>query len=100
MLLFGLFKQLLILALVSQAAFALFRFLGAAGRNLIFANTIGTLIWLALFALGGCVLSPNDDQEVVGMGLLVLTLDVCTECYNCKRVPWDELEQSNECDRR
>ncbi|GAB2224811.1 hypothetical protein Drorol1_Dr00005588 [Drosera rotundifolia] len=58
-----LLKQLLLLALVSQAAFALFRFVGAAGRNLIFANTIGTLIWLELFALGGAVMSRNAVRK-------------------------------------
>ncbi|GAB2293594.1 transcription factor [Dionaea muscipula] len=52
-----LFKQMLILALINQAASGLFRFIGAAGRNMIVANTFGSFALLSLFALGGFVLS-------------------------------------------
>jgi hypothetical protein len=38
-------------------ASALFRFIAAAGRNMIVANTFGSFVLLAIFALGGFVLS-------------------------------------------
>lgn len=55
-----LFKFYLILVLVNQMASALFRAIGALGRNMIVANTFGSFALLTLFALGGFVLSRND----------------------------------------
>ncbi|XP_021731921.1 pleiotropic drug resistance protein 1-like [Chenopodium quinoa] len=55
-----LFKHYLILILVNQMASALFRAIGSIGRNMIVANTFGAFCLLALFALGGFVLSRND----------------------------------------
>jgi ABC-type multidrug transport system permease subunit len=52
-----LFKQYLLLLLINQMASALFRFIAAAGRNMIVANTFGSFALLALFALGGFILS-------------------------------------------
>lgn len=52
-----LFKHYLILVLVNQMAGALFRAIGALGRNMIVANTFGSFALLTLFALGGFVLS-------------------------------------------
>ncbi|KAL0284493.1 UNVERIFIED_CONTAM: Pleiotropic drug resistance protein 1 [Sesamum angustifolium] len=72
-----LMKQYLVLLLVHQSASALFRFIGAAGRNMIVANTFGLFALLMLFALGGIVLS-RGCKELVAMGLLVLTVDVCS----------------------
>ncbi|KAL8521837.1 hypothetical protein ACS0TY_012121 [Phlomoides rotata] len=56
-------KQYLLLLIVNQAAGALFRFIGAAGRNMIIANTFGLFALLLLFALGGFVLSRNDVKK-------------------------------------
>ncbi|GAB2234368.1 hypothetical protein Drorol1_Dr00003617 [Drosera rotundifolia] len=58
-----LFKQLLLLALVNQAASGLFRSIGAAGRNMIVANTFGSFALLSLFALGGFVLSRQNVKK-------------------------------------
>ncbi|KAL8139417.1 hypothetical protein V2J09_005438 [Rumex salicifolius] len=58
-----LFKQFLILALINQTASGLFRFIGAAGRNMIIANTFGSFALLALFALGGFVLSRESVKK-------------------------------------
>ncbi|XP_022857343.1 pleiotropic drug resistance protein 1-like isoform X2 [Olea europaea var. sylvestris] len=55
-----LFKQYMLLLLLHQAASALFRFIGAAGRTMIVANTFGLFALLLLFALGGFVLSRED----------------------------------------
>ncbi|KAF2301515.1 hypothetical protein GH714_025374 [Hevea brasiliensis] len=52
-----LFRQYLLLVLVGQMASALFRFIAAAGRNMIVANTFGSFALLTLFALGGFILS-------------------------------------------
>ena len=38
-------------------ACALFRFIAATGRNMVVANTFGTVALLVLFALGGFLLS-------------------------------------------
>ncbi|KAL2236919.1 pleiotropic drug resistance protein 1 [Sesamum indicum] len=58
-----LMKQYLLLLLVHQSASALFRFIGAAGRNMIVANTFGLFALLLLFALGGFVLSREDVKK-------------------------------------
>ncbi|KAJ8755161.1 hypothetical protein K2173_018959 [Erythroxylum novogranatense] len=57
------FKQYLLLVLVSQMASALFRFIGAAGRTMVVANTFGSFALLALFALGGFVLSRENVKK-------------------------------------
>ncbi|GAB4842031.1 transcription factor [Ancistrocladus abbreviatus] len=56
-------KQLLVLGLVNQVASALFRFMGAAGRNMIIANTFGSFALLLLFALSGFVLARPDVKK-------------------------------------
>ncbi|KAL6547611.1 transcription factor [Orobanche hederae] len=58
-----LLKQYLLLLLVHQSASALFRFIGAAGRNMIVANTWGLFSLLLLFALGGFVLARVDVKK-------------------------------------
>ncbi|XP_059641884.1 pleiotropic drug resistance protein 1-like isoform X2 [Cornus florida] len=55
-----LFKQYLLLLLISQTASGLFRTIAATGRNMIVANTFGTFALLTLFALGGFILSRDD----------------------------------------
>ncbi|KAL7099781.1 hypothetical protein ACP275_09G107200 [Erythranthe tilingii] len=51
------FKQYLLLLFVNQMAGGLFRLIGAAGRNMIIANTFGAIVLFAVFALGGVVMS-------------------------------------------
>ncbi|KAG8643795.1 hypothetical protein MANES_11G067100v8 [Manihot esculenta] len=58
-----LYRQYLLLVLVSQMASALFRFIAAAGRTMIVANTFGSFALLVLFALGGFILSPDDIKK-------------------------------------
>ncbi|KAI3468322.1 hypothetical protein Pfo_024985 [Paulownia fortunei] len=58
-----LMKQYLLLLFVHQSALSLFRFIGAAGRNMIVANTFGLFALLLLFALGGFVLSREDVKK-------------------------------------
>ncbi|XP_050286364.1 pleiotropic drug resistance protein 1-like [Quercus robur] len=58
-----LFKQYLLLVLVNQMASALFRAIGAMGRNMIVANTFGSFALLLLFALGGFILSKDDIKK-------------------------------------
>ncbi|KAJ0586561.1 putative ABC-type xenobiotic transporter [Helianthus annuus] len=57
------FKQYLLLLLVNQTASALFRFIGALGRNMIVANTFGSFALLLVFALGGFVLVREDVKK-------------------------------------
>ncbi|KAJ9537475.1 hypothetical protein OSB04_030208 [Centaurea solstitialis] len=56
-------KHYLILVAVNQMASGLFRFMGAAGRNMIVANTFGSFALLILFALGGFVLSRENVKK-------------------------------------
>ncbi|XP_065865622.1 pleiotropic drug resistance protein 1-like isoform X2 [Euphorbia lathyris] len=58
-----LFKQYLVLVLVSQMASALFRFIAAVGQNMIVANTFGAFTLIELFALGGFVLSRDHIKK-------------------------------------
>ncbi|XP_024979261.1 pleiotropic drug resistance protein 1-like isoform X3 [Cynara cardunculus var. scolymus] len=56
-------KHYLLLVVVNQMAAGLFRFMGAAGRNMIVANTFGSFALLILFALGGFVLSRGNVKK-------------------------------------
>ena len=51
----------MLLLFVNQMATALFRFIGAAGRNMIVAMSFGSFALLMLFALGGFVLSRGTE---------------------------------------
>ncbi|KAI9107579.1 hypothetical protein K1719_021616 [Acacia pycnantha] len=55
-----LFKQYLLLLMISQMASGLFRSIAALGRNMIVANTFGSFALLILLTLGGFVLSKDD----------------------------------------
>ncbi|KAK9229253.1 hypothetical protein WN944_022212 [Citrus x changshan-huyou] len=57
------FKQYFLLLAVNQMACALFRFIAAMGRNMVVANTFGTVALLVLFALGGFLLSREDIKK-------------------------------------
>lgn len=56
-----------------QAASALFRFIGSAGRNMIIANTFGLFALLLLFALGGFVLARGT--RIIKNHTLKISLD-------------------------
>ncbi|XP_074570849.1 ABC transporter G family member 36-like isoform X2 [Curcuma longa] len=58
-----LFKQYLLLLAVSQMASGLFRFVGAAGRNMIVANTFGSFAMLILLVMGGFILSREQVKK-------------------------------------
>ncbi|KAG8643737.1 hypothetical protein MANES_11G063300v8 [Manihot esculenta] len=58
-----LLKQYILLLFVNQMASALFRFIAAAGRNMIVANTFGSFALLIIFALGGVILSRDDIKK-------------------------------------
>ncbi|KAL9406998.1 hypothetical protein Peur_003970 [Populus x canadensis] len=57
------FKLYAVLVLINQMASALFRFIAAAGRNMIVANTFGSFVLLAVFALGGVILSREQIKK-------------------------------------
>ncbi|XP_034922164.1 pleiotropic drug resistance protein 1-like [Populus alba] len=58
-----LLRQYFLLLLINQMSSALFRFIAAAGRNMIVANTFGTFALLTLFALGGFILSREQIKK-------------------------------------
>ncbi|KAG5227869.1 pleiotropic drug resistance protein [Salix suchowensis] len=58
-----LFKLYLVLVLINQMTYALFRFIAAAGRNLIVARSFGSFVLLALFASGGFILSREQIKK-------------------------------------
>ncbi|CAA3014915.1 pleiotropic drug resistance 1-like [Olea europaea subsp. europaea] len=57
------FKQLLLLICVNQMASALFRLMGALGRNIIVANTFGSCALLTVLVLGGFILSRDSIKS-------------------------------------
>ncbi|KAK6138442.1 hypothetical protein DH2020_027817 [Rehmannia glutinosa] len=57
------FKQLLAFVGVHQMALSLFRFIAAAGRTQVVANTLGTFTLLMVFVLGGFVVARDDIQD-------------------------------------
>ncbi|GFZ20341.1 pleiotropic drug resistance 6 [Actinidia rufa] len=56
---------------VHQMALALFRFLAAAGRTPVVANTMGTFTLLLVFVLGGFIVSKNDIKSWLLWGYYV-----------------------------
>ncbi|KAJ4714209.1 Pleiotropic drug resistance ABC transporter [Melia azedarach] len=56
-------RQCLLLFFVNQMASALFRSVAATARNVIVSNTVGTFVFLLLFALGGFVLSRDEIKK-------------------------------------
>ncbi|KAL0390627.1 UNVERIFIED_CONTAM: Pleiotropic drug resistance protein 2 [Sesamum calycinum] len=71
------FKQLLAFIGVHQMALSLFRFIAAAGRTQVVANTLGTFALLLVFVLGGFIVAKerwsaptNGTEKTVGKTLL------------------------------
>ncbi|XP_042510326.1 pleiotropic drug resistance protein 1-like [Macadamia integrifolia] len=58
-----LFKQYLLLLCVSQMSSGLFRFIAAAGRNEIIANTFGSFSLLIILVMGGFILSHDAIRK-------------------------------------
>lgn len=57
------FKQLLAFIGVHQMALSLFRFIAAAGRTQVVANTLGTFTLLMVFVLGGFIVAKDDIED-------------------------------------
>lgn len=58
-------KQYFLLVCINQMASGLFRFMGAVGRNIIVANTVGSFALLAVLVMGGFILSRGEVFDVV-----------------------------------
>ncbi|XP_052732540.1 pleiotropic drug resistance protein 1-like [Vigna angularis] len=56
-------KQYFLLVCINQMASGLFRFMGAVGRNIIVANTVGSFALLAVMVMGGFILSRVDVKR-------------------------------------
>ncbi|CAJ1973751.1 unnamed protein product [Sphenostylis stenocarpa] len=56
-------KQYFLLVCINQMASGLFRFMGAVGRNIIVANTVGSFALLAVMVMGGFILSRVDVKK-------------------------------------
>ncbi|CAA7405383.1 unnamed protein product [Spirodela intermedia] len=54
------FRQILALFWTHQVAMALFRFIGAAGRSMVAANSVGVFGLVIMFTLSGFVISKDD----------------------------------------
>ncbi|KAJ0865543.1 putative ABC transporter, AAA+ ATPase domain, ABC-2 type transporter, ABC-transporter [Helianthus annuus] len=57
------FRHYFLLLVINQVSSALFRAIGAMGRNMIVANTFGSFALLIIIALGGFVLSRDDVKK-------------------------------------
>lgn len=56
------FRQFLAYFCTHQMSLGMFRFIGAAGRSMVVANSFGTFGLLVVFVLGGFVISKDDIQ--------------------------------------
>lgn len=56
------FRQFLVFFCTHQMALSLFRFIAAAGRTMVVANTFGTFALLVVFVFGGFVISKDNIQ--------------------------------------
>ncbi|KAL8043064.1 hypothetical protein ABFX02_09G094400 [Erythranthe guttata] len=70
-----LFKQYLLLLLVLQTASALFRWIGAVGRNMVIANTYGFFLMLLNLSMSGFVLSRGRNDRNRKRGGVVLQFE-------------------------
>lgn len=52
---------MLLLSLMHHMSIGLFRFLGAFGRSMVIANTMGAFTILITFLLGGFVIAKGED---------------------------------------
>ncbi|KAI3984864.1 hypothetical protein MKX01_004632 [Papaver californicum] len=85
------FRQFLAFFCVHQMALSLFRFIAAAGRTMVIANTFGTFTMLIVFVLGGFIISkgwpindpahPNSPKTTVGKMLLKSRGMFTEECW-------------------
>ncbi|XP_027084053.1 pleiotropic drug resistance protein 2 [Coffea arabica] len=65
------FKQLLAFIGIHQMALSLFRFIAAAGRAQVVANTLGTFTLLLVFILGGFIVAKDDIKNWMIWGYYV-----------------------------
>ncbi|KAK4286368.1 hypothetical protein QN277_002929 [Acacia crassicarpa] len=65
------FKQLLAYIGIHQMALSLFRFIGAASRTQVIANTFGMFSLLLVFVLGGYIISKDDIPKWLIWGYYV-----------------------------
>ncbi|XP_065867197.1 pleiotropic drug resistance protein 2-like isoform X3 [Euphorbia lathyris] len=68
------FKQFLSFFSIHQSGLAMFRFIAAAGRTEVAANTFGFLILLLLCVLGGFIISKDDIVSWMQWGYYVSPL--------------------------
>ncbi|XP_027076914.2 pleiotropic drug resistance protein 2-like isoform X4 [Coffea arabica] len=65
------FKQLLAFISIHHMALSLFRFIAAAGRVEVVANTLGTFTLLVVFVLGGYIIAKDDIKDWMIWGYYV-----------------------------
>ena len=58
-------KHYLVLIFVNQMASALFRLIGALGRNIVVASALSAFTFLAILVLGGFVLSRGKKKKAI-----------------------------------
>lgn len=56
-------RQFLLFFFLHQMSLALFRLMGALGRNMIIANTFGSFAMLIVMALGGYIISRGETKS-------------------------------------
>ncbi|KAI3803436.1 hypothetical protein L1987_31587 [Smallanthus sonchifolius] len=74
-------KHYLLLTLSNIMASGLFRFIGAAGRNMIVANTVGSFSLLVLFALGGFILNRESYWYWIAVAVMLGYTIIYNLCY-------------------
>jgi len=100
------FRFLLLLFVLHQMALGLFRMIATLARDMIIANTFSSAALLAIFLLGGFIVPKGKalkiwcnivqlggiltvilllryDQAMVGLGILGITIILCSGCSCC-----------------
>ncbi|KAL5975219.1 ABC transporter G member 39 [Asimina triloba] len=87
-----LFRQYLVLFLMSQMASGLFRLMAGLGRNMIVANTFGSFALLAIMTLGGFIISRGKCLAALKRSQVILSEEALMEKHANRTGDVDGIE--------
>lgn len=91
-------KQFLLFFVLHQMSLALFRLMGALGRNMIVANTFGSFAMLIVMALGGYIISRDRIPSWWIWGFWISPLMYAQDAASVNEFlghAWDKRESKN-----
>lgn len=84
------FRQFLLFFFLHQMSLALFRLMGALGRNMIVANTFGSFAMLIVMVLGGYIVSRGKTKSPLWMLWCFFSPGGAPESFTCSfHFIWD-----------